>query len=144
MTKADLCKSNVIDLTQKTPAKKQHIDRKRLCQSDLRAFLNPKRACELAERVAIDLSNDAVDVDADAFDHDNIVDTKVCAEMPTLDDSDHTLHSFSITPRKKPLIYALLGEEETVGIAIVETGPSRLWPHLQKIIKRGHPPTSPL
>ena len=68
MTNADLRKSNVIDLTQKTPAKKQHIDRKRLCQSDLMAFLNPKRVCESAEGITINLSVDAVDVDADAVD----------------------------------------------------------------------------
>jgi hypothetical protein len=121
MTKADLRKSNVIHLTQKTPAKKQNIDRKHLCQSNPRPFLNPKCACESVERVAIDISDDAIDLDADAVDRDNIVDTKVCAEMPTLDDSDHTLHVFSITPRKKPLMYASLGEEKTVGIAIVET-----------------------
>jgi hypothetical protein len=78
---------------------------------------------ESAERVVIDLCNDAVDVDADAVDRDNIVNSKVCAEMPTLDDSDHTPLIFSITPRKKPLICTLLDEEKTVGIAIVKTGP---------------------
>ena len=75
------------------------------------------------ERVAIDLSNDAVDVDADDVNHDNIVDIKVCAEMPTIDVSDRTPLGFLITPRKKPLICTSLDEEKTVGIAIVKTGP---------------------
>jgi hypothetical protein len=75
------------------------------------------------ERVEIDLSNDAVDVDADAVDRDNIVDIKVCAEMPTIDVSDRTPLGFLITPRKKPLICTSLDEEKTVGIAIVKTGP---------------------
>jgi hypothetical protein len=37
--------------------------------SNLMAFLNPKHACELAERVVIKLCNNAVDVNADAIDH---------------------------------------------------------------------------
>ncbi len=125
MTNADLRKSNVIDLTQKTPAKKQNIDGKRLCQSDLRAFLNPKRACKSVECVTIDLSDDAINLNVDAVNHDNIVDTKVCAEMPTLDDSDHTPRGFSITPRKKPLIYTLLGE---LGCYLLKVSKKKLVP----------------
>jgi hypothetical protein len=123
MSKADFCKSNVIDLTLKTPALNQYIDRKRLCQSVLSASSYPKRACVSVERVTIDLSDDAIDVDADAVNRANIADTKVCAEMPTLDDSNHTPLGFSITSRKKPLISTSLVEEKTVGIAIVKTGP---------------------
>jgi hypothetical protein len=147
MTKADLRKSNVINLTPNTPSKKQHIDRKRLCQSDLMAFLNPKRVCESAEGITINLSVDAVDVDADAdadvVDRNNIVDTKVCAEMPTLDDSDHTPHGFSITPRKKPSIYTSLGEEKTVGIAIVKTGPKSTLASSPTDLQKGASPHFP-
>ena len=57
------------------------------------------------------------------IDRNNIVHTTVCAEMPTLDDSDHMPHGFSIPPRKEQLIYKLLSEENVVGIAIIETVP---------------------